>query len=74
MRKLRLLSMAVVLALTLAAPALAGITDTPPAPPSESVTATGIIECPPSAQATSDATDPVIEFALTVLQSVLLVF
>lgn len=74
MRKLRLLSMAVVLALTLAAPALAGITDTPPAPPSEPATATGIIECPPSVQAANDETDSVIDLAQIVLQSVLLVF
>lgn len=70
MRKLRLLSMAVVLALTLAATGFAGITNTPPEPQpvSEPVTATGITECPPSAQTTNDATtDPVIDLVLTML-------
>ncbi len=74
MRKLRLLSMAVVLALVLAAPAFAGITDTPPAPPppaQESLaTASGIIETPPSAV----PTDPVVSVTLTVIQTVLSVF
>ena len=47
MRKLRKLTMVVVLALMLAPSALAGITDTPPAPQS----APGITDTPPSTAA-----------------------
>ena len=75
MRRLKQISLAVVLMFTLATGAMAGITEAPPEaiptpPPSAPATATGIIESPPSVQATNDATDPVIEFALTVLSLV----
>lgn len=58
MRKLRKLSIAVVLALMLAPSALAGITDTPPAPQP----APGITDTPPSTAAS---------IALALLQTVL---
>lgn len=72
MRQLKQIGLAVALALVLGTSAMAGIITSPPIaepppPPSEPATATGIIETPPSAQATSDATDPVIDFALTML-------
>ena len=60
MRRLKQIGLAVVLMFALATGAMAGITECPPAPapatapPSEPVTATGIIECPPSAQSTDD--------------------
>jgi hypothetical protein len=58
MRKLRLLSMAAVLTLTLGVPAFAGITDTPPAPAPPPPSAPGIIETPPQ----------VIDLALVLLR------
>lgn len=69
MRKLKQISLSVVLMLTLGTGAMAGIIETPPAPPpppAESVTATGISECPPSAQPADD-NNPVIDLALAVL-------
>ena len=79
MRRLRQLSMAVVLTLMLGTYALAGIIDTPPAPapPPEpsSVTATGTIETPPSgAQPVAAPTDPVVDIALNLLQGALSLF
>ena len=79
MRRLRQLSMAVVLTLMLGTSALAGIIDCPPAPASPpeppSVTATGIIGGPPSdAQLVAPATDPVIDIALTLLRGALSLF
>lgn len=77
MRKLRQLSMAVVLALMLAPSALAGITDYPPAPapPPPSANATGTIDTPPSdAQPVAAPTDPVVDFALNLLRGALSLF
>lgn len=78
MRRLQQLSMAVVLTLMLGTYALAGIIECPPAPapPPEpsSVTATGIIETPPSAQPVAAPTDPVVDVALNLMQSVLSLF
>jgi len=57
--------------------ALAGIIDCPPAPapPPSSATATGIIECPPSdAQPVAAPTDPVVDFAFNLMQSILSLF
>jgi hypothetical protein len=73
MRRLRQLSMAVLLALMLGAPALAGIIGGPPepAPPPPQATATGITDTPPSAAALTPATDPVVDIALSLLQSAL---
>ena len=71
MRKLRKLSMAVVLALMLASGAFAGIIGTspePPEPPPASVPET--IETPASAQPVS-ATDPAMDLVLDLMQSVL---
>ena len=79
MRKLWKLSMAVVLTLVLAPYALAGITDTPPAPvpppepPSNSATET--IETPlNSAQPGTLINDPFIDVALNLLQGALSLF
>jgi len=63
----------------LAPSALAGITDTPPAPvaPPEasSTTATGTIETPPGgAQPVDASTDPVVDLALELVQSLLSLF
>jgi hypothetical protein len=69
--------MAGVLTLLLGTYALAGIIDTPPAPtppPEPSSTTTGIIDTPPSEPAQATATDPVVDLALTLMQSALLVF
>lgn len=78
MRKLRQLSMAVVLTLALSASAFAGIIGTSPeAPPPEppSATATGITDTPPSgAQPEAPMTDPVVDVALDLIQSVLSLF
>ena len=77
MRKLRQLSMAVVLALMLANAAFAGTIGTSPEPPPEpsSVTATGIIGTSPSgAQPVAPATDPVVDVALNLMQTVLSLF
>jgi hypothetical protein len=77
MRRLRQLSMAVLLTLMLGTSALAGTIDTPPAPAPEppSATATGIIECPPSdAQPVAAPTDPVVDIVLNLLQSALSLF
>jgi hypothetical protein len=77
MRKLRQLSMAVMLTLVLATCAFAGIIgggpEPPPAPPS--ATATGITDTPPSdAQPVAAPSDLVVDIALNLLQSVLLAF
>ena len=73
MRRLRLLSMASVLALMLAPGAFAGIIGTvpepPPPPPPVSVPET--IETPPSAQSGLLATDPAVDLVLDLMQSVL---
>ena len=79
MRRLRQLSMALLLTLMLGTYAVAGIIDYPPAPapPPEpqSVTATGIIDTPPSgAQSVAPATDPVIDIALNLLRGALSLF
>jgi hypothetical protein len=78
MKKLKQISLAAVLMFTLATGAMAGITECPPEAtptPPPSAPATETTDTPsPSAQTTNDATDQVIEFALTVLQSVLLAF
>ena len=76
MRKLRQLSMAVVLTLMLGTYALAGIIDTPPVPAAPpSATATGIIDTPPSGeQLGAPATDPVVYIALNLLQGALSLF
>jgi hypothetical protein len=77
MRRLRQLTMTVVLMLMLATYALAGIIDTPPAPaapPEPSATATGIIGAPPSAEDPTPATNPVVDVALSLLQSALSLF
>ena len=79
MRRLKQISLAVVLMFTLATGAMAGITECPPeATPTPPPSAPAIEGTEPtdtlSAQTTNGATDPVIEFALTVLQSVLLAF
>jgi hypothetical protein len=78
MRKLWKLSMAVVLTLVLAPYALAGITDTPPAPlppPEPPASAMGIIEAPPSSAETVTLTnDPFVDVALNLLQGALSLF
>lgn len=78
MRKLRQLSMSVMLALVLATCAFAdaGIIGTSPEAPPEpqSATAPGTIETPPSAESAGAPTDPVVDLALNLLQSVLLAF
>jgi len=76
MRKLRQLSMAVVFSLMLANGAFAGSIGTPPEPPPEppSLTATGIIETPPSDAQPVAASDLVVDVALNLLQSMLLAF
>lgn len=74
MRKLRKISMAVVLTFALCASAFAGIIGTGPEPPPEPppTTATGIIGTPPSdAQPVTPATDPVVDIALNLLQGAL---
>jgi hypothetical protein len=75
MRKLWKLSMAVVLTLVLAPYALAGITDTPPAPvppPEPPSKAMETIETPPSsAQPGTLTNDPLVDVALTLLQGAL---
>ena len=77
MRRLRQLSVAVLLALSLGAPALAGIIGGPPEPapePPPAASATGIIGGPPTAESITPATDPVVDVALNLLQSVLSLF
>ncbi|HMG75289.1 MAG TPA: hypothetical protein VK582_17460 [Pyrinomonadaceae bacterium] len=78
MRKLRQLSVAVVLTFALSASAFAGIIGTSPdAPPLEppSATATGIVGTGPSdGQPVAAPSNPVADVALNLLQSVLSVF
>ena len=79
MRKLRQLSMAVVFTLSLSMSAFAGIIGggpEPPPPPAEpaSATATGTIETPPNTQSVAEPSNPVVDVALSLLQSVLLAF
>ena len=74
MRRFRQLSMAAVLMLALGASAFGGIIgggpEPPPAPPS--ATAPGITDTPPSSEQTVAApTDPVVDVALYLLQTVL---
>jgi len=76
MRKLRQLSMAVVFTLALSASVFAGIIGggpEPPPPPPEpaAATATGTIE---TTQLVADPTNPVVDVALNLLQSLLLAF
>jgi hypothetical protein len=70
MKQLKQLSLAVVLALVFGTSAMAGIITTPPAPPPppDSISATGITETPPSAQATEEPSDPIVDLALTMLR------
>jgi hypothetical protein len=75
MRKLKRIGLAVVLAATLCTSTMAGIITTPPVadPPPEpppSDQATGITDTPPSAA----QTDPVVTFALDVLQTLISAF
>ena len=77
MNKLRHLSMAAGLALTLAVPVFAGITDTPPAPPPrppDGITLTGIIDTPPAAPPANEPVEPVVNLLLTLLPGVLSAF
>jgi hypothetical protein len=76
MRRLRQLSMAVLLALMVSAPTLAGIIGGPPEPAPEPppASATGIIGTGPSAQPLAPATDPVVDVALSLLQGALSLF
>jgi hypothetical protein len=78
MNKFRQLGMAVVLAFTLALPVFAGITDTPPAPPPppapDPPISTRITDTPPAEQSAKEAADPVVDFTLILLQSVLSAF
>jgi hypothetical protein len=77
MRRFRQLSMAVGLALMLANGAFAGIIGTGPEPPPEppSATAPGSIGTVPSdAQPEVVATDPIVDVALSLLQSALSLF
>ena len=78
MRKLRQLSIAVLLALMLCVPAFAGIVDCPPEPtppPPASAMATGIVDTPLSdAQPVTPATDPLVDVALSLLQGALSLF
>ena len=79
MRKLQQLSMAVVFTLALSASAFAGIIgggpEPPPAPPEPpSATATGTIETPPTTQLVAEPSNPVVDVALSLLQSMLLAF
>jgi len=77
MRRLRQLSIAVLLAFVVSAPAFAGIISCPPdaPPPPSSGMATGIVDAPPSdAQPVTLATDPVVDVALNLLQAALSLF
>lgn len=76
MRKLRNLSMTVMLTLVLATCAFAGIIGGGPEPPPEppSATAPGIIDTPPSAQSVAVPSNPVVDVALNLLQSALTLF
>jgi hypothetical protein len=74
MRKLRQLIIAVLLALMLGAPTIAGIVDCPPAAPPSTAT-TAIVDTPPSdAQPVTPANDPLIDVALSLLQGALSLF
>jgi hypothetical protein len=77
MRKLRRLTLAVVLAMLLAPSALAGITDTPPAPQSPPEPAS-VTAPTPTDENTQDVpvapSDPLTDVALTLLQGLLTVF
>jgi len=67
MRKLKQLSLAVVLMLVLSMVTMAGIIDTPPAPtppPPEHQSATGTIDTPPN----TEPSDPVVDAALALLR------
>ena len=76
MRKLRQLSMAVILTLMLGTYALAGIIDTPPVPPEPPPPAAmEAIDTPPSGeQPEATVTDPVVYIALNLLQGALSLF
>jgi hypothetical protein len=77
MRKLRQLSMAIVFALMVANGAFAGSIGTSPEPPPEppSATAPGSIGTAPSdTQSEVVATDPIVDVALSLLQSALSLF
>ena len=79
MRKLKQVSLAVAIVLALSTGAMAGIIECPPgAPPPPqppSITASGIIDTPPSdVTAPVASTDPVLDIALALLQSALSLF
>ncbi len=77
MRTLRKLTIAVLLAFVVSAPAFAGIISGPPdtPPPPSSAMATGIVDAPPSdAQPVTLATDPLVDVALKLLQGALSLF
>lgn len=77
MRRLRQLSIAVLLALMVSAPALAGIIGGPPEPAPEPppASATGIIGTSPiAAQPVDTLTVPVVDIALNLLKSALSAF
>ena len=71
MRRLRLLSMAAVLALMLAPGAFAGIIGTVPRPQPPPASAPETIVTPPGEQPGGSMTDPALDFALDLMQSVL---
>jgi len=76
MRKLRKLSIALVVTLMLSAPAFAGTIGTSPEPPPEppSATATGIIGTVPIAESVAAPNNPIVDLALNLLQSALSLF
>ena len=75
MRRLKQISLAVVLMFTLATGAMAGISECPPAPAPATETIEPAPEPTLSAEpATRDESDPTIDLALIVLQSVLFAF
>ena len=80
MRNLRKLGMVVALTLMLGTYAFAGTIETPPGtietpPAPQSALATGITDTPPSdAQPAAAPTDPVVDFAFNLMQSILSVF
>ncbi len=71
MRKLQRFGIALALTLTLATGAFGGIIDTPPAPPPPPAEMTGIIGTPPGETQGRPSPSPAVEFALTLVQSLL---
>jgi hypothetical protein len=77
MSKIRQLSMAAALALTLGVPVFAGITDTPPAPPPpppDPIIFTGTIDRLPVAQSANGPADPYVSLTLMLFHGVLSAF